>query len=207
MHTGVNARPRRTFGWPNGGLLASLLLLCFGCFMAGPIENAWAATYTYVDDKGTVVFTDNKDNIPARYRARVKVLEERESAKGGGGLIEKGATAVEQVTAKVTGKITDTASQSPITIPGLSPYQSRVLSLAFVGAVLIAGTMLLSGNPALRFLMRWLLVLLAIGTTASMYFSEGGLAQKATGTAKELERTQQQKSQQIQQMEPTEKGP
>ena len=207
MHTGVNTRPERTFGWPKGGVVASLLLLWFGCFMAGPIENAWAATYTYVDDKGTVVFTDNKDNIPARYRARVKVLEERESAKGGGGLIEKGATAVEQVTAKVTGKITDTASQSPITIPGLSPYQSRVLSLACVGAVLIAGTMLLSGNPALRFLMRWLLVLLAIGTTASMYFSEGGLAQKATGTAKELERTQQQKSQQIQQMEPTEKGP
>ena len=207
MHSGVNTRPERTFGWPKGGVVASLLRLWFGCFMAGPIENAWAATYTYVDDKGTVVFTDNKDNIPARYRARVKVLEERESAKGGGGLIEKGATAVEQVTAKVTGKITDTASQSPITIPGLSPYQSRVLSLAFVGAVLIAGTMLLSGNPALRFLMRWLLVLLAIGTTASMYFSEGGLAQKATGTAKELERTQQQKSQQIQQMEPTEKGP
>ena len=207
MHTGVNARPRRTFGWPNGGLLASLLLLWFGCFMAGPIENAWAATYTYVDDKGTVVFTDNKDNIPARYRARVKVLEERESAKGGGGLIEKGATAVEQVTAKVTGKITDTASQSPITIPGLSPYQSKVLSLACVAAVLMAGTMLLSGNPALRFLMRWLLVLLAIGTTATMFFSEGGLAQKATGAAKELERTQQQKSQQLQQMEPTEKGP
>ena len=207
MHTGVNARPRRTFGWPNGGLLASLLLLWFGCFMAGPIENAWAATYTYVDDKGTVVFTDNKDNIPARYRARVKVLEERESAKGGGGLIEKGAAAVEQVTGKITGKITDTASQSPITIPGLSPYQSKVLSLACVAAVLMAGTMLLSGNPAVRFLMRWLLVLLAIGTTATMFFSEGGLAQKATGAAKELERTQQQKSQQLQQMEPTEKGP
>jgi len=171
--------------------------------MAGPIENAWAATYTYVDDKGTVVFTDNKDNIPARYRARVRVLEEGESAKGGGGLIEKGTAAVEQV----TGKITGTASQSPITIPGLSPYQSKVLSLACVAAVLMAGTMLLSGNPAVRFLMRWLLVLLAIGTTATMFFSEGGLAQKATGAAKELERTQQQKSQQLQQMEPTEKGP
>lgn len=207
MHTGVNTRPERTFGWPNGGVVASLLLLWFGCFMAGPLETAWAATYTYVDDKGTVVFTDNKDNIPARYRARVKVLEEGESAKGAGGLIEKGATAVEQVTAKVTGKITDTASQFPISIPGMSPYQSRVLSLAFVGAVLMAGTMLLSGNPALRFLMRWLLVLLAIGTTATMYFSEGGLTQKATGTAKGLERTQQQKSQQIQQMEPTEKEP
>ena len=203
MHSGVNTRPERTFGWPKGGVVASLLLLWFGCFMAGPIENAWAATYTYVDDKGTVVFTDNKDNIPARYRARVRVLEEGESKKGGGGLIEKGTAAVEQV----TGKITDTASQSPITIPGLSPYQSKVLSLACVAAVLMAGTMLLSGNPAVRFLMRWLLVLLAIGTTATMFFSEGGLAQKATGAAKELERTQQQKSQQLQQMEPTEKGP
>jgi len=237
MHSGVNTRPERTFGWPKGGVVASLLLLWFGCFMAGPIENAWAATYTYVDDKGTVVFTDNKDNIPARYRARViagvqglAVQPDHHSFPGPGEQLGPGGamdsaihaaaaidlealadTTVERfadsVTAKVTGKITDTASQSPITIPGLSPYQSRVLSLAFVGAVLIAGTMLLSGNPALRFLMRWLLVLLAIGTTASMYFSEGGLAQKATGTAKELERTQQQKSQQIQQMEPTEKGP
>ena len=203
MHTGLKTRPTRVFGWPNGGLLAGLLILWFGCFMAGPIETAWATTYTYVDDKGTVVFTDNKDGIPARYRARVKVLEEGENAKGGGGLIEKGATAVEQV----TGRITDTASQFPITIPGLSPYQSRVLSLAFVAAVLMAGTMLLSGNPAVRFLMRWLLVLLAIGTTATMYFSEGGLTQKAKGTAREMERTQQQKSQQIQQMEPTEKEP
>ena len=203
MHTGLNTRPRRTFGWPNGGFLAGLLLLWFGCFMTGPIETAWAATYTYVDDKGTVVFTDNKDSIPARYRARVKVLEEGESAKGAGGLIEKGATAVEQV----TGRITDTASRFPITIPGMSPYQSRVLSLAFVAAVLMGGTMLLSGNPAVRFLMRWLLVLLAIGTTATMYFSEGGLTQKAKGTAREMERTQQQKAQQIQQMEPTEKEP
>ncbi|MGH7208533.1 MAG: hypothetical protein ACREIL_04015, partial [Nitrospiraceae bacterium] len=137
------------------------------------------------------------------YRARVKVLEEGEKAKGAGGLIERGATAVEQV----TGKIADRASEFPITIPGLSPYQSRVLSLAFVAAVLMAGTMLLSGNPALRLLMRWLLVLLALGTTATMFVSEESLLQKTKGAAKGLERTQQQKSQQIQQMEPTEKEP
>ncbi|MGH7428481.1 MAG: hypothetical protein ACREJ4_09035, partial [Candidatus Methylomirabilaceae bacterium] len=137
----------------------------------------------------------------------VKVLEEGDKAKGAGGLIERGTAAVEQVTGKITGKVTGTAPESPFTIAGLSPYQSRVLSLAFVAAVLMAGVMLLSGNPALRFLMRWLLVLLAIGTTASMYFSEGGLAQKAGGTARDLERTQQQKLQQIQRMEPTEKEP
>lgn len=207
MHTGLKTRPTRVFGWPNGGLLAGLLLLWFGCFMAGHIETAGATTYTYVDDKGTVVFTDNKDSIPPRYRARVKVLEERESTKGAAALIERGTAAVEQVTGKITGKVTGTASESSFTIGGLSPYQSKVLSLAFVAAVFMAGVMLLSGNPALRFLMRWLLVLLAIGTTASMYFSEGGLAQKASGTAGQMERTQQQKSQQIQQMEPTEKGP
>ena len=203
MHTGLKTRPTRVFGWPSGGLLAGLLLLWFGSFLAGPIETAWATTYTYVDDKGTVVFTDNKDSIPARYRARVKVLEEGESKKGAGGLIEKGATAVEQV----TGRITDTASWFPITIPGLSPDQSGVLSLAFVAAALMAGTMLLSGNPAVRFLMRWLLVLLAIGTTARMYFSEESPLQKTKGAAQKLEQTQQQKSQQIQRMEPTEKEP
>ena len=203
MQTGLRGRPGRGFGWPSGGLLAGLLLLWVGWLMAGPIEPAGATTYSYVDDKGTVVFTDNKDSIPPRYRARVKVVAERESTKGAAALIEKGSAAVEQV----TGKIAETASQSPITIPGLSPHQSRVLSLAFVAAVVMAGVMLLSGNPALRFLMRWLLVLLAIGTTASMYFSEGGLAQKATGTVKTLEQTQQQKSQQIQQMEPTGREP
>lgn len=189
------------------GLRTGLLLLWLGCFMAGPIEPAGATTYTYVDDKGTVVFTDNKDSIPARYRARVRVLAEGEKAKGAGSLIERGTAAVEQVTDKITDKITGTTSESPFTIAGLSPHQSRVLSLAFVAAVFMAGVMLLSGNPALRFLMRWLLVLLAIGTTASMYFSEGGLAQKGSGTARDLERTQQQKSQQIQQMEPTGKEP
>lgn len=197
MHTGVRT----------GLGSVCLLLLWLGCIMTYPMEQAGATTYTYVDDKGTVVFTDNKDSIPARYRARVKVMEEGDKAKGAAGLIERGTAAVEQVTGKITGKVNGTATESPFTIGGLSPYQSRVLSLAFVAAVFMAGTMLLSGNPALRFLMRWLLVLLAIGTTATMYFSEGGLAQKATGTVRTMERTQQQKSQQIQHMEPTEKEP
>jgi len=208
MQTGLGVGPGRLFGGPSGRLLAVVLLvLWIGCLVAGPIDQALATTYTYVDDRGTVVFTDDKNSIPPRYRARVKVREERESPKGAGALIEQGAAAVEQVTDKIAGTVTGAASESPFTIAGLSPYQSRVLSLAFVAAAVMGGVMLLSGNPALRFLMRWLLVLLAIGTTATMYFSEGGLAQKAGGTAREMQQTQQQKSQQIQQMEPTGREP
>ena len=198
MHTGLNTRPRRMFGWPSGGLLAGLLLLWFGCFMAGPIENAGATTYTYVDDKGTVVFTDKLDSIPARYRARVKVVEDGDRSR-----TDNPAATVKQATERAT----EVVSRFTITVPGLSPHQSTVLSLACVAAVLMAGTMLLSGNPAVRLLMRWLLVLLAIETTATMFFSEESLLQKTKGAAKGLERTQQQKAQEIQRMEPTEKEP
>ena len=198
MHTGLNTRPRRMFGWPSGGLLAGLLLLWFGCFMAGPIEHAGATTYTYVDDKGTVVFTDKLDSIPARYRARVKVVEDGDRSR-----TDSSAATVKQATERAT----EMVSRFTITVPGLSPHQSTVLSLACVAAVLMAGTMLLSGNPAVRLLMRWLLVLLAIGTTATMFFSEESLLQKTKGAAKGLERTQQQKAQEIQKMEPTEKEP
>lgn len=198
MHNRLWTRQIRVFGWNKVGLLACLALLWCGCFMAGSMESAWAATYKYVDDKGTVVFTDKLDSIPERYRARVKVVENGESAKVGG----PGAT-VKQVTDRAK----DMASRFTIAIPGLSPYQSTVLTVAFAAAVLMFATMMLSGNKAVQLLMRWLLVLLLIGTTATMYFSEGGLTQKAKGAAKEMERTQQQKAQQIERMEQRDKEP
>ncbi|MGH7164129.1 MAG: hypothetical protein ACREIS_01230, partial [Nitrospiraceae bacterium] len=94
-----------------------------------------------------------------------------------------------------------------VKILGLTEHQSRVLILGFAAAVLMGAIMMLTGNPALRLLMRWLLVLLAIGTTASMYFSDGGLMPKAKGAAKELERTQQGKASQVQELEAGPKEP
>lgn len=182
--------------------MAILLFFWLGCFMTGVMDNAWAATtYSYVDDQGTVVFTDQRENIPEQYRSRAKVIETRDS------LTDAGAKTQGAAPKPVPDRVTDAVSKFTINIPGLSPEQSQVLTMAFAAAVLMFAVMMLSGNKAVLLLMRWLLVLLAIGTTATMYFSQGDLTEKAKGTAKELERTQQQKAQRLQQMEPTEQSP
>ncbi|MBI4401333.1 MAG: hypothetical protein HY581_06870 [Nitrospirae bacterium] len=187
------------FGWPWLRLVTGLIFFGLGCFMTGAMDNAWGATtFSYVDDQGTVVFTDKRENIPERYRSRVKVVEGGESSK-----VDSTGATVKQATDRAK----DMVSRFTPTIPGLSPDQSQVLTMAFAAAVLMFAVMMLSGNKAVQLLMRWLLVLLAIGTTATMYFSQGDLTEKAKGAAKELERTQQQKAQQLHQMEPTEKSP
>ena len=44
-------------------------------FAAVPL---FAETYTWVDDQGTVNFTEDRGNVPARYRKKVKVVGEVE---------------------------------------------------------------------------------------------------------------------------------
>jgi hypothetical protein len=146
-----------------------------------------AETYRYVDDKGTVVFTDDPKTIPERYRARAKALERTEVQTG----------RVDQVLNKA-----DQLSKGFV-MGGLTPDQSRVLTWSFVAAVLMFAVMMFTGSSALRLLMRWLLILLAIGTTAHLYFS-GDLSQKASLGAKQLERRQQQKAREIDRVESTE---
>lgn len=147
-----------------------------------------AETYKYVDEKGTVVFTDDPKTIPERYRARAKMVE-RTSTATPSGQVGQILTKAEEVS-------------KGFVIGGLTPDQSRVLLLGFSGGVVMFAVMMLTGNSALRLLMRWLLVLLAIGTTASIYFSNDPVSQKASVRAKELERTQQQKAKDIERMDP-----
>jgi len=54
------------------------LLLLFG--MCVP---AHADTYQWVDDKGVVNFTDNPENVPKKYRKRVKTLPSVQSEQSG----------------------------------------------------------------------------------------------------------------------------
>jgi hypothetical protein len=149
---------------------------------AAPVH---AETYKYVDDKGTVVFTDDPKTVPERYRPRVMIVERTGTP----------TTSVEQILSKA-----DEVGKGFV-VGGLTPYQSRVLVLGFAAGVLLFAVMMLSGNSAVRLLMRWLLVLLAIGTTVSIYSSNDTVTQKASQRSKELERAQQQKAKAIEQME------
>ncbi len=50
--------------------MKSLLMLVI--FVAACSFQAYAATYEWVDDNGVINFTDNPDNIPAKYLKKVK---------------------------------------------------------------------------------------------------------------------------------------
>src|SRR5688572_20078462 len=82
-----------------------------------------AETYKYVDEQGTVVFTDDPKTIPERYRARAKIVERTSTATPSG-----------QV-----GQILNKAEEvsKGFVIGGLTPDQSRVLLLGFSGGVVM----------------------------------------------------------------------
>jgi uncharacterized protein DUF4124 len=159
------------------------------------ISLGGAETYTYVDDNGTVVFTDKREVIPEKYRARAKVME---------GTAEPSKTMEAVKAAKkldqLVGAITD--DKKGFSIGGLTPYQSRVLVMGFVGGILMLSVMVFTGNSALKMLMRWLLVLLAIGTSASIYFSSEALTDKAKNKGREVERAQREQVERIERMDP-----
>lgn len=58
------------------GIIVALLLL-----LAVPV---WAVTYTWVDDQGTVNFSEDYGSIPPKYRKKAKVLGAEEEAAPAG---------------------------------------------------------------------------------------------------------------------------
>lgn len=192
-----------------GGLVVAGLLLLWITVAAE--AGADEQFYSYVDDKGTTVITNKWESIPERYRGRAKLMRKPGEPLSEGGAKGNGGSSPAEMAARAGTMVTQAAEGLKEMIPtpgfkilGLTEHQSRVLVLGFAAAVVMGAIMLLTGNPAIRLLMRWLLVLLAIGTTASMYFSDGGggLMPKAKGAAKELQKTQQGKASQVQEMEP-----
>jgi Domain of unknown function (DUF4124) len=165
--------------------------LALALYMTTTVSLAQAETYRYVDDQGTVVFTDNLKNIAPRYRQRAKVVHETSTPEASTvtSMIPLDRLPLKEVTQRFT-------------VGGLTPDQSRTLVVGFCAGIVMFAVMVLSGSPALRLLMRWLLILLAIGTTASIYFSNDPVTAKATTRAKELEQRQQDKARQIERMEP-----
>jgi len=205
-------RQAEELSWRGGLVIAGLLLLWItGAAEAGADDQF----YSYVDDKGTTVMTNKWESIPERYRARAKVMGKPGEPLAEGAVKGNEGSGPSQMAARAGTMATQAAEglkemipTPEVKIPGLSEHQSRVLILGFAAAVLMGAIMMLTGNPAVRLLMRWLLVLLAIGTTASMYFSDGGgLMPKAKGAAKELEKTQQGKAAQVQELEAGPKAP
>jgi len=146
---------------PALGLAAVLLTGLLHAQSAQPI-------YSYLDERGNLVATDRWEDIPERYRGRVKVTEgvgeprsgERRSAMAAGWTEQIVFTLMDRLPARV--------------IPGLSTYQSVMLIGGFLGMLLFYGGAQLTGSSFLRLLMPWAIAFIVFVTVYATFVSDLG---------------------------------
>jgi hypothetical protein len=158
-----------------------------------PFAAAAETIYSYIDDQGTPVMTDNYDNIPERYRAKVKTTEQavRPSAQttSSGTLLQTVTSWAKNITVPLGG----IAPQ----ISGLSPAQSNILTGAGLVGLICVIAMYVSRNQAIRFLSLWTLILAGIVTPVLLYTAQGGASDVMKAKATDAAKKQQDRLQQI----------
>jgi hypothetical protein len=171
-----------------------LLAVGSGLFMPPASMEAGAATmYSYIDDQGTPVITDNFNTIPDRYRARVKTTEQISNTSQG---LSTAGSIHERVTSWQKG-IKDMASGVVPNIAGLSHSQSQILTYAGTAAVVLFVAMYMSKGQGVRLLALWFLIMLGLGTPVLMYVSKDGPMDVIQKQAAQNEKKHQDRLQQI----------
>jgi hypothetical protein len=156
--------------------------------------EAWATTmYSYIDDQGTPVITDNFNAIPERYRAKDKSMEQTSNAPQG----ESTAGAIHERVTNWQKRVTGIASGAVPNISGLSPSQSKILTYAGVAAIVLFIAMYMSKGQSIRLLALWCLIMLGLATPVLMYVSKDGSMDVIQKQAAQTEKKHQDRLQQI----------
>ena len=151
----------------------------------GAVEVRATTVYSYIDDQGNAVLTDQPETIPEKYRAKVKTHERPDGDKKPASTV---ATVKERIVEKVKG-LGATIPSVKMNLKSLGSSQSDVLNSAGIAAGVLLCVIYFSKNsPMIRLLALGLLFLLAIGTPVLMYTSDGGaldvMKQKASATGR-----------------------
>jgi hypothetical protein len=172
-----------------------LLAVMSGLFMplTSSMEAGATTMYSYIDDQGTPVITDNFNAIPERYRAKVKTTEQTSNVPQG---TSTAGTIHERVT-KLGRQFTDMASNSVPNISGLSTSQSKILTYAGVAAIVLFIAMYMSNGQSIRLLALWCLIMLGLATPVLMYVSKDGPMDVIQKQAAQTEKKHQDRLQQI----------
>ncbi|HEY6639766.1 MAG TPA: hypothetical protein VIY67_03450 [Nitrospiraceae bacterium] len=180
--------------WFQKGLLLGMgvvLLLVTGLMM--PHLVVAETMYSYIDEHGTPVLTDNYNNIPERYRAKVKTIEQsvrQPSQTASFGAIQHMVTSwAKNITAPIGGFVPE--------ISGLSPAQSKILTTAGLVALICVIAMYLIRNQAIKFITLWTLILTGIVTPVLMYTAQGGASDVMKAKATDAVKKQQDRLQQV----------
>jgi len=167
-------------------ILGTLLLLSSSLLLSGTV---FATTiYSYVDERGTPVLTDNFERIPEWYRAKVQVTEQA----------PKGATD-HSAAVRLQQKIADWAhSQDGMlgtftpSISGVTPYQSKVLTFGGIATVVCLLVRLFIRSQVAKFVSLWCLIMVGLIAPALFFTSQDAPLDRLTGQAEKIQEKQQE---------------
>ncbi len=164
---------------------AGISMLVAGLLAAVGLSGAYAkALYSYTDDKGTRIITDNYGNIPSAYRAKVTTVEQDTDATVGEG--ERGI------------EFLGSAKGFVVAVPGMSFQQSKIITYAGIFALVCLFAMNLSRSEAIKALALWCLVLTGICAPVLVYTADDGAAAIMKNKAAAIEKKQQDRLSQAQ---------
>src|SRR5438874_9594322 len=101
------------------------VVLLIGTSLMMPYVATAETIYSYINEQGTPVLTDNYDSIPERYRAKVKTTERSVSPPAQTAPLGAIHNTVTSLAKNMTGTIGGFAPE----ISGLSADQSKILTI------------------------------------------------------------------------------
>ena len=154
-------------------------LLVLTSLILGIVESHVEAKplYSYTDEKGTRIITDNYNQIPPSLRAKVTTVEQE--VDGALGEMER------------VGELVGSAKGFVVALPGMSYQQSKIITYASLVGLLCLVAMNLSRSEAIRALALWCLVLIGICAPVLVYIADDGAAAVMKNKAAEIQQKQQ----------------
>lgn len=165
------------------GVVACVGILFLGAVITVEVQSA-GPLYSYTDDRGNRVLTDNFERIPSQFHGKVAVISQEADPSS------RPAPATRGLGRWLPEKI-PFFSGGKVDVPGMTAHQSEILTYAGALAVLSLLGMNLSRSQGIRFLSLWCLIMLAIGTPVLLYVSKDGPGDVLKGKAAEIQEKQQ----------------
>ena len=171
----------------SAAVILGILLLWISSLLLPEIALA-TTIYSYIDDRGTPVLTDNFESIPERYRGKVKTTEQASKDASD----HSAAVRLQQ---RFAGWVNNTGAGLGLSTPnisGLTHYQSRVLSFGGIGAVICLLARLFVRSQVVRFLSLWCLIMLGLTVPALLFTSRDAALDLLSGQAVKIQEKQQE---------------
>ena len=195
---------------------ACVWVLMAGLLLAGlaisPFNVQATTIYSYIDEHGNPRFSDSMENIPEKYRAKVKTHEQATPQERPPSVLDSmramvptsAITSFKQKVAELLqgfGLTSPSVSTKTGTVPALSSdmnsSQAQILNYAGAAAVVLLLLMYLSKSQLMRLLALCLLVTLGVATPVLLYVSDDGPMTSMKGRATTVGQAQQDRLKQV----------